>query len=69
MPEAEESFIMEVLKKAGGEMKFKALNEACAQEFEGARLFLKTMKGKGLVDYEGIIPAFDGTIRLLAGSE
>ncbi|MFX0099888.1 MAG: hypothetical protein ACFFCS_09905 [Candidatus Hodarchaeota archaeon] len=66
MPEVEEQFILKVLKEAGGEMKFKDLNEACAQEFEGARLFLKTMKGKKLVDYDGIIPSFDGMIKLLA---
>lgn len=65
MPEAEEQFIIKVLKDAGGEMNFKDLNEACAQEFEGARLFLKTMKGKKLVDYDGIIPSFNGVIKLL----
>ncbi|MHA1682242.1 MAG: hypothetical protein ACTSUE_14995 [Promethearchaeota archaeon] len=65
MPEEEEKFIVKVLKGAGGEMTFKELNEACAQEFEGARLFLKTMKGKGIVDYDGIIPSFSGTIKLL----
>ncbi|GAB4322249.1 MAG: hypothetical protein Kow0069_26870 [Promethearchaeota archaeon] len=59
----EEKFILDALRGAGGEMSYKALQDACANEFEGVRLILKKLKEKGLVDYEGVIPGFNATIR------
>ena len=62
--EAEYKEILDVLKENGGEIKYKALNEALADKFEGIRLRLKTMKEKGLVEFEGIVPSFSSIIRL-----
>lgn len=62
--EAEYKEIIEVLKKNGGEMEYKALNEALADRFEGIRLRLKTMKEKGLVHFDGIVPSFNSKILL-----
>lgn len=60
--EAEYSEIIEVLKANGGEMDYKALNEVLADKFEGIRLRLKTMKEKGLVSFEGVVPSFNSKI-------
>jgi repressor of nif and glnA expression len=62
--EAEYAEILKVLKEHGGEMEYKTLNEALADKFEGIRLRLKTMKEKGLVSFEGIVPSFSSIIRL-----
>ena len=62
--EAEYKEIIEVLKENGGEMDYKALNEALADRFEGIRLRLKTMKEKGLVNFDGIVPSFSSKIIL-----
>ena len=62
--EAEYRAIIEVLRDHQGEIEYKSLNEILADQFEGIRLRLKTMKEKGLVDFEGVVPAFDSVIRL-----
>ena len=62
--EAEYKAIIEVLKDYQGEIEYKTLNEILADQFEGIRLRLKTMKEKGLVDFEGVVPAFDSIIKL-----
>jgi len=56
--------ILKVLQEHGGELDYRKLNEILADKFEGIRLRLKTMKEKRLVDFEGIVPSFDSTIRL-----
>ena len=56
--------MVNVLKEHGGELDYKTLNETLADKFEGVRLRLKTMKEKGIVDFEGIIPSFNSTIKL-----
>jgi repressor of nif and glnA expression len=63
--EAEQKEIMDVLKENGGEMDYKALNEVLADRFEGIRLRLKTMKEKGLVSFEGVVPSFNSKISLI----
>ena len=45
-------------------LEYKTLNEILADKFEGIRLRLKTMKEKGIVDFEGIVPSFNSKIRL-----
>ena len=62
--EAEYKAIIDVLKKHQGKLEYKVLNETLADEFEGIRLRLKTMKEKGLVQFEGVVPAFDSIIEL-----
>ena len=58
----EEKFIYEKIKENGGKLGYKALQDLCAEEFEGVRLILKKMKEKGIVDYEGVIPGFSAEI-------
>jgi len=62
--EAEYREIIDVLKKNGGEMAYRDLNEKLADRFEGIRLRLKTMKEKGLVDFDGVVPSFNSVIRI-----
>ncbi len=62
--EAEYEEILEVLRTNGGEMDYKTLNETLANKFEGIRLRLKTMKEKGLVNFEGVVPSFDSIISI-----
>ena len=62
--EAEYKEILSVLRANGGEMDYKTLNETLADKFEGIRLRLKTMKEKGLVTFEGVVPSFDSIIRI-----
>ena len=62
--EAEYEEIVNVLKEHGGELDYKTLNETLADKFEGVRLRLKTMKEKGIVDFEGIVPSFNSIIKL-----
>lgn len=62
--ESEYDEILKVLQEHGGELDYKTLNETLADKFEGIRLRLKTMKEKGLVDFEGIVPSFSSIIRL-----
>ncbi len=63
--EAEYEEIKRVLKEHGGELDYRTLNEILADKFEGIRLRLKTMKEKGLVEFEGVVPSFDSQIRLI----
>ena len=62
--EAEYKEIVNVLKEHGGELDYKTLNEILADKFEGVRLRLKTMKEKGIVDFEGMVPSFNAKIKL-----
>ncbi|NHJ46890.1 MAG: hypothetical protein FK733_03795 [Asgard group archaeon] len=62
--EAEYKEIVKVLEEHGGELDYKTLNEILANKFEGVRLRLKTMKEKGIVDFEGIVPSFNSKIQL-----
>ena len=62
--ETEYEEILEVLRNCGGEMEYKKLNEILADKFEGIRLRLKTMKDKGLVNFDGVVPSFDSIIIL-----
>ncbi len=61
----EEKFIIDKLKDSGGKLNYKELQNHCADEFEGVRLILKKLKGKGIVDYEGVIPGFSAEINLI----
>ncbi|MFQ5977601.1 MAG: hypothetical protein ACE5OZ_05685 [Candidatus Heimdallarchaeota archaeon] len=63
--EAEYREIIQALKDHGGELDYKTLNEILADRFEGVRLRLKTMKDKGLVEFEGAVPSFGAKIRLV----
>ena len=60
--EAEYAEIISVIKEHGGSIDYKTLNERLGDKFEGVRLRLKTMKEKGLVHFEGVVPSFDSTI-------
>ncbi len=62
--EAEYEEILEALRNNGGEMDYKKLNEILANKFEGIRLRLKTMKEKGLVNFDGVVPSFSSVISL-----
>ena len=62
--ETEYKEIVNVLEEHGGELDYKTLNEILADKFEGVRLRLKTMKEKGIVDFEGIVPSFNSKIQL-----
>ena len=61
---AEEKFIIAKLKQNNGKLGYRALQDLCADEFEGVRLILKKLKEKGIVDYEGMIPGFSAEITL-----
>ncbi len=60
----EEKFIISKLKENNGKLGYKALQELCAEEFEGVRLILKKLKDKGMVSFEGMIPGFSAEITL-----
>ncbi|MHA1911241.1 MAG: hypothetical protein ACTSYA_06050 [Candidatus Kariarchaeaceae archaeon] len=62
--EAEYEEIIAVLKEHKGSLNYKTLNEIVSEKFEGVRLRLKTMKDKGLVDFEGMVPSFSSIITL-----
>jgi hypothetical protein len=62
--EAEYEEILEALRANGGEMDYKTLNETLADKFEGIRLRLKTMKEKGLVNFDGVVPSFNSKIKI-----
>ncbi|MHA2249390.1 MAG: hypothetical protein ACXAD7_03460 [Candidatus Kariarchaeaceae archaeon] len=62
--EAEYEEIIAVLKEHGGELDYKTLNEILSHKFEGVRLRLKTMKDKGLVEFDGMVPSFNSIIKL-----
>lgn len=61
----EEKFIISKLNEHEGLLNYKALQEYCAEKFEGVRLILKKLKEKGIVDYEGVIPGFSAEITLI----
>lgn len=64
---SEEKFILKMLKEKsvdGKSLNYKDLQNLCANEFEGVRLILKKMKGKQLVDFDGMIPGFSSVISL-----
>ncbi|MHA1370933.1 MAG: hypothetical protein ACTSWN_15415 [Promethearchaeota archaeon] len=68
MPELsfEEKLILDLLSNSeNGELPYKELNNACSEHFEGARLILKKLKEKGLVQYDGIIPGFNSIIKII----
>ena len=63
----EEKFILNAIKESGENGKsisYKKLQDICADEFEGVRLILKKLKGKNLVDFDGMIPGFSSVITL-----
>jgi len=63
----EERFILEAIKQhgdSGTSISYKALQDVCADEFEGVRLILKKLKDKGLVQFDGMIPGFSAIISL-----
>jgi hypothetical protein len=62
--ESEYEEIIKVLQEHEGKLDYRTLNETLADKFEGIRLRLKTMKEKGIVDFEGVVPSFDSIIRL-----
>jgi hypothetical protein len=62
--ESEYEEILMVLRNNDGKMDYKTLNEVLAEKFEGIRLRLKTMKEKGLVNFDGVVPSFDSIISL-----
>ncbi len=61
----DEKFLLQTLKKNGGKMGYKELNNICSEKFEGVRLVLKKLKGMGYVSYDGVIPMFDSVIDLV----
>ena len=64
----EEKFILKAIKESGENGKsisYKNLQDICADEFEGVRLILKKLKGKNLVDFDGMIPGFSSVIILI----
>jgi len=61
----DEKFIIEKLKDNQGKLNYKELQDYCADKFEGVRLILKKLKGKGIVDYEGVIPGVSAEITLI----
>ncbi len=60
-----EQFIIDLLKDNGNKMNYKAIQIACENEFEGVRLFLKSLKEKGYVFFDGVIPGFSSEIELI----
>ncbi len=63
----EEQFILKAIQdhgENGSSISYKTLQEICADEFEGVRLILKKMKGKKIVDFDGMIPGFSAVISL-----
>ena len=63
----EERFILDAIKhhgENGTSIGYKALQEICADEFEGVRLILKKLKDKGLVMFDGMIPGFNSIISI-----
>lgn len=64
----EEKFILKAIEDSGENGKsisYKKLQDICADEFEGVRLILKKLKGKNLVDFDGMIPGFSSVIILI----
>ena len=64
-PTDEQQQILDVLEENGGEMSYRALNEIISERFEGLRLMLKKLKTMDYVEFDGMIPGFSATIKLL----
>ncbi len=60
-----EHFIVELLKNNSNKMNYKDIQIACENEFEGVRLILKSLKEKGYVFFDGMIPGFSSEIELI----
>lgn len=60
-----EQFIIDLIKNNDNKMNYKAIQTACENEFEGVRLFLKSLKEKGYVFFDGVIPGFSSEIELI----
>jgi hypothetical protein len=60
-----ENFIVELLKINGNKMNYRDIQTACENEFEGVRLILKSLKEKGYVFFDGMIPGFSSEIELI----
>ena len=60
-----EQFIIDLLKNNDNKMNYKDIQTACENEFEGVRLFLKSLKEKGYVFFDGVIPGFSSEIELI----
>ncbi len=60
-----EHFIINLLKDNGNKMNYRDIQKACENEFEGVRLFLKSLKEKGYVFFDGVIPGFSSEIELI----
>lgn len=69
--ERQEQFeaIVELLEENNGEMPYDTLNRTLGEKWEGIRLVLKAAKDAGLVDYDGIVPSFNGTIKLTSADD
>jgi hypothetical protein len=61
----EELFIVDLLKKNNQKMKYKAIQKTCENEFEGVRLILKSLKQKGYVTFDGMVPDVSADIELI----
>ena len=61
----QEFFVKSLLKKQGGIMSYKMLNEHFSEKYEGLRLILKKMKEISLVDFDGVMPSPSSQIKLL----
>ena len=61
----QEQFIVDLLKDNDNKMNYKDIQIACENEFEGVRLFLKSLKEKGYVFFDGVIPGFSSEIELI----
>ena len=60
-----ELFIIDLLKRNDNKMSYKSIQRACENEFEGVRLILKSLKEKGYVFFDGVIPGFSSIIELI----
>ena len=60
-----EQFIIDLIKDHDNKMNYKDIQKACENEFEGVRLFLKSLKEKGYVFFDGVIPGFSSEIELI----
>lgn len=60
-----EKFVIEILKEKDDKtMNYKDLQAAIEDKFEGLRLVLKSLKEKGIVNFDGPIPSFSSAITL-----
>lgn len=60
-----EKFVIDLLKEKDDKtMSYKDLQAAVEDKFEGLRLVLKTLKEKGVVNFDGPVPGFSSEIKL-----